>query len=188
MTQDTNKDILSGETIALRAPEPADIDLLYHWENDTRIWRVSNTLTPYSRFQIEEYIMNTRQDIYAARQLRLMIDLKNGLRNGATIGAIDLFDFDPVHLRAGVGILIQEEYRGNGYAREALGMLIRYAFTMLRLHQLYCNIAESNVSSRALFEGVGFVTCGVKKAWLNEGGTWQNEWMFQLISSDDQLL
>lgn len=188
MTQNTNQEILSSENLTLRAPEPADIDLLYHWENDTRIWRVSNTLTPYSRFQIEEYIMNARQDIYAARQLRLMIALKKNLPHTAPIGAIDLFDFDPLHLRAGVGILIQEEYRGKGYAREALVMLIRYAFNMLRLHQLYCNIAESNVASRALFESMGFVSCGVKKAWLNEGGTWQNEWMFQLISSDDQLL
>jgi len=50
-----SENFLSGVSISLRAVEPADIDLLYHWENDTSIWKVSNTLTPYSHFQIEEY-------------------------------------------------------------------------------------------------------------------------------------
>lgn len=183
MTQDRDLEILSGAMLRLRAPEPTDIDLLFNWENDSRVWRVSNTLTPYSRHQIEEYVMGARQEIYVARQLRLMIDVK--ATSGANpVGAIDLFDYDPFHLRAGVGILIQEESRGKGYAKEALGILIRYAFSFLRLHQLYCNILPTNVASRSLFEDLGFVSCGVKKDWMNIGGFWHDEWMYQLINQD----
>jgi len=160
--------------------EPADVELLYTWENDTSIWKVSNTLTPFSRFQLEEYVMNSRQDIFAARQLRLIIELRQP--TPTAIGSIDLFDFDPVHLRAGIGILVHADYRQHGYARETMDILIVYAFSVLRLHQLYCHIAPGNEPSRRLFESLGFIHCGTKKDWINEDGVWQDEWTFQLIN------
>ncbi len=173
--------LLTSRNLRLRAVEPADIDLLLEWENDTSIWKVSNTLVPFSRFEIEEYVLDAKRDIFAARQLRLMIDLI--LSNGdiKTIGAIDLFDFDPVNLRAGIGIMIRPEYRGEGYARETLGLMIRYVSEVLHLHQLYCNISAENVLSIQLFEKSGFIRCGQKKEWLNSGFTWVDEFMYQLI-------
>jgi len=174
-------DILKSKRLHLRAVEPADIDLLYQWENDSDIWRISNTLTPYSRFQIEEYVMNVQNDIYSSRQLRLMIVGSTGEIKDKAIGAIDLFDFDPFHLRAGIGILIREEFRSNGYASEALEILIRYAFDILNLRQLYSNITPINTSSVSLFEKFGFERCGIKKDWIRAGNGWMEEWMFQLI-------
>lgn len=176
-----SENFLSGVSISLRAVEPADIDLLYHWENDTSIWKVSNTLTPYSHFQIEEYVMNAQNDIYAARQLRLMIDLHESEPDRKAVGSIDLFDFDPFHLRAGVGILIREEYREKGYAGEALELLKKFAIENLHIHQLYCNIASDNERSILLFEKHGFNRCGIKKEWLNLEDRWIDEWMFQYI-------
>src|SRR5512145_129569 len=55
--------------ILLRAVEPYDIDVLYRWENDTEIWRVSNTITPFSKFILEKYIESAHLDIYQAKQL-----------------------------------------------------------------------------------------------------------------------
>ena len=102
--------------IRLRALEPRDVDLLYRWENDPEVWKVSNTMTPFSKFTLQEYIKTATTDIYASRQLRLMIeDWK-----GNTVGAVDVFDFEPFHRRAGIGILIAQEDRHNGYAEEAV--------------------------------------------------------------------
>ncbi|MEI6887879.1 MAG: GNAT family N-acetyltransferase [Bacteroidales bacterium] len=173
--------MLTSKRLQLRAVEPGDIDILYRWENDPAIWMVSNTLTPYSRFQIEEYVMNARNDIYTTRQLRLMIVGHKGNIKGKAIGAIDLFDFDPVHLRAGTGIMVREEFRGGGYASEALDVLVSYAFEVLNLRQLYSNIMPHNIASISLFEKFGFERCGIKKDWIRIGDSWQEEWMFQLI-------
>ena len=41
--------LLSNDTITLRALEPTDLDMLYQWENDTALWVVSDTIAPYSR-------------------------------------------------------------------------------------------------------------------------------------------
>ncbi|MCX6283406.1 MAG: GNAT family N-acetyltransferase [Bacteroidetes bacterium] len=178
-------EILKSKSLQLRAVEPADIDLLYQWENDPSIWRVSNTLTPYSRFQIEEYVMNVQNDIYSSRQLRLMIVGNEGDLKDRAIGAIDLFDFDPFHMRAGIGILVREEFRRNRYASEALELLIRYAFEVLNLRQLYSNITPENTASVSLFEKYGFERCGIKKDWVRVGNGWLEEWMFQLIRRFD---
>jgi diamine N-acetyltransferase len=176
---------LTGKNVMLRALEPDDVDLLYAWENDTTIWNVSNTLAPFSRFQIEEFVLNGQHDIFSTKQLRLMIDLVGSTLTEKSVGTIDLFDFDPVHFRAGVGVLIREQYRQRGYGLQAMNLLIHYAFGTLRLHQMYCNIAPDNLSSLGLFEQLGFARCGIKKDWVREGKGWQEEWMFQLISPDE---
>jgi len=169
---------MKGKNLSFRAPEPADVDLLYSWENDTSIWHLSNTVTPYSRHLLEEYILNAQQDIYTAKQLRLMIVLN---KTHEAIGCIDLFDFDPLHLRAGIGILIDNAHRGKGHAAEALELLIKYAFNILHLHQLYCNITPDNEASLQLFQKCKFKIAGLKKEWLRVSGGWADEYMLQLI-------
>jgi diamine N-acetyltransferase len=167
--------------ISLRAPEPADVDLLYKWENDMSLWCLSNTVTPYSRFVLEQYILSSHQDIYTNKQLRLMIDLDiNDQR--ITIGSIDLFDFDPVNKRAGVGILLDKNYRNKGYAYEALLHLIDYCFSVLQLHQLFCNITIDNEVSLKLFKKHKFKIIGLKKEWIYSNNKWLDEYMLQLIN------
>lgn len=174
---------LKGEKIALRAIEPQDIDLLYQWENDTENWLVSNTQTPFSRFVLEQYIASAHEDIYSAKQLRLMIDLNpNASSEHCSIGSIDLFDFDPNHLRAGIGILIADNTdRKKGYASEALSLLTDYCFYSLNLHQLYCNITIDNESSILLFQKHGFQITGIKKQWIRDGVKYKDELILQLV-------
>ena len=86
--------MLEGINLKLRALEPSDVDLLYEWENNEKLWHLSNVITPFSRFAMEQYILNSHQDIYTTKQLRLMIDKKDPNQNNP-IGSIDLFDFDP---------------------------------------------------------------------------------------------
>jgi diamine N-acetyltransferase len=165
--------------IKLRALEPEDLEILYTWENDNRYWTISNTVSPFSKYTLKRYIENSHRNIYETGQLRLMIDHN---KSGATIGAIDIFDFDPFHMRAGLGILIADESsRRKGYASMALTCLIEYCFTTLQLHQLFCNILSNNKKSMALFRKHGFSETGVKKDWIKTADGFLDEHMFQLI-------
>ena len=169
---------LFNDVISLRAIEPGDIDLLYTWENDPEIWEVSHTLVPYSKYILALYIQNADKDIYESKQLRLMIDTPDG----KTVGAIDLFDFDPYHLRVGIGLLIhKKEDRSNGYASAALELLIGYCFKKLKMHQLYVNIGCGNQISISLFKKFGFKICGTKKDWNRTETGWDDEFTLQLI-------
>ncbi|WP_024770522.1 GNAT family N-acetyltransferase [Aquimarina macrocephali] len=169
---------LKGENIYLRALEPEDLDFVYIVENDEQIWEMSSTQTPYSRFLIKEYLENSHKDIYEVKQLRLVICSNDH----ATLGLIDLFDFNPTHNRAGVGILIAEkENRGKGYGAEALELIVNYSFAHLHLHQLYANISEDNVTSIKLFENKGFNKVGVKKEWNLVKDIYKDEFLYQLV-------
>jgi diamine N-acetyltransferase len=167
--------------IRLRAPEPEDLELLYEWENNESNWIISNTVTPFSKYTLKQYLENAHRGIYETGQLRLMID---HIPDNLTIGTIDIFDFDPFHSRAGLGILIANEaYRRKGFASMALKCLIDYCFKTLQLHQLYCNILSNNSESIKLFRKQGFVKAGIKKDWIKTPEGWIDEHLFQLIST-----
>jgi len=166
--------------INLRAPEPEDLELLYRWENNVSYWTISNTLVPFSKYTLKRYLEDSHRTIYETGQLRLMID---HLADKITIGTIDLFDFDPFHKRAGVGILIADErYRRRGFASMALKSLTTYCFSTLQMHQLYCNILANNCESMDLFQKAGFVQIGIKKDWIKTTEGYLDEHMFQLIN------
>lgn len=170
---------LKGKLVYLRALEPEDLQFLYDIENDERIWELSNTLTPYSKYILENYIKNAYKDIFEAKQLRLVISD----HSDKCIGLIDLFDFDLKNKRAGVGIIVKDEKdRQQGFAKEALNLLIDYSFKTLQLHQIYCNISESNVASIGLFESLNFKCIGLKKDWNFNGKSYTHEFSYQLIS------
>ena len=164
--------------ISLRPLEPEDIDLLYEWENNMEIWEVSNTRTPFSKYILAEYLKESVKDIYETKQLRLIIQNKKG----KAVGAVDLFDFDPYHMRAGIGILIHKaENRNHGYATDALNAMYGYAAEILGLKQLYANIGAKNEASIHLFEKEGFVKSGVKKNWTKTLKGWDDEIFLQKI-------
>lgn len=169
--------------VELRAIEPEDIDVLYKWENDKEIWKVSNTIVPFSRYVLTKYIESAHLDIYQTKQLRLMIDVIQE-ETRTTVGAIDLFDFEPYHLRAGVGIVIGEKAsRGQGIADAAIKELIHYAFKILQLKQVYCNILCDNQTSLNLFKKNGFKEIGVKQSWVKTETGYIDEYMLQLVQS-----
>ena len=171
---------LKGNSIYLRALEPNDLEFIYLIENDESMWEMSYTQTPYSRFLIRQYLENAHQDIYEAKQFRMAICKDQDF---PAVGLIDIFDFDPKNNRAGVGILIQNQQDRNiGIGKEALGLLIQYAFTHLNLHQLYANIDVENKPSLSLFTNFGFEKIGVKKQWNLVNGHYKDEALFQLIN------
>ncbi len=168
------------KSIKLRALEPEDLELLYNWENNESYWIISNTVSPFSKYILKRYLENSHKTIYETSQLRLMID---HIQDKVTIGTIDLFDFDPFHNRAGVGILLANEaYRRKGYATMSLTCIIDYCFKTLKLHQLYCNILDNNCESMDLFKKQGFIQAGIKKEWIKTANGYLDEYLFQLIS------
>ncbi|MCE5205996.1 MAG: GNAT family N-acetyltransferase [Porphyromonadaceae bacterium] len=173
--------LLENKELLLRAPEPEDLELLYKWENDTRLWEYGNATVPYSRFSLTQYLTESKQDIYADRQLRLMVQMQV---SGVVIGMADLYDFDPFHQRAGVGILIDENQRNRGYGLQSLLLLGEYAFGFLSLHQLYAFVPEKNQASRRLFKKAGYLPAGTLREWLFRDDYYEDVQVWQKIRKE----
>jgi len=168
--------LLSDGTVTLRAMEPADIDIILAWENDTREWTSATTAAPFSRRNIEEYVLTYDADPFSARQLRLMVEA-----GGRAVGAIDLFDFDPVNRRAGLGLVIDPAARGRGYSVRAIALMARYAAGRLGIHQLWAVTAVGNCPAVAMLRAAGFACAGTLRQWLRTSPGYADACFFQLI-------
>lgn len=170
---------LNGNLICLRAIEPEDLSFLYNIENDEAFWEASGTQKPFSKYLLKQYIENSHLDIYEAKQIRFIITNKQNI----AVGTIDLFDYSPQHLRAGVGILIDPKFQNKGYAKQALLILHQYAFSQLNIKQLYANIAIDNSKSIRLFESLNYEKNGIQKNWILSNNQFKDVAFYQLFLS-----
>lgn len=170
---------IEAKSIRLRAVEPGDAELLYAWENDSDVWPVSGTTEPFSREQMRRFVERQLAggDLLHTGQLRLIIETVAG---SEPVGAVDLFEYDPIHRRAGVGILIHKQSdRCRGYASDAIAVLCRYVRETLNMHQLWCCIGTDNEASLRLFRSAGFTVIGTKRDWQWLPDGWHDEVMLQ---------
>lgn len=150
--------------IHLRAVEPSDADFMYEVENDAVAWRYSDTIAPLSRSILREYALNYDANPFTAGQIRLII---TDAETKTPVGIIDLYEISQRHLRAFVGIYICKEYRGKGYAEEALRQMEYYARTTLHLNNLAAKIEEGHNVAIKLFKDQGFKESGRLEKWLS---------------------
>ncbi|SMB96437.1 GCN5-related N-acetyltransferase [Hymenobacter roseosalivarius DSM 11622] len=169
---------MSSAPVFLRALEDSDLEFLYALENDPAIWGVSDTMAPVSRYALREYLAHAAADFYEVRQLRLVICAPT---DGRAVGILDIFDFQPLHLRAGLGITILSAERRCGYALAAVAVGLEYARLTLRLHQLYCTVAATNQASLRLFRKAGFRRVGIRQEWLRTDAGWNDAVELQKI-------
>lgn len=163
--------------MVLREIQLSDLEFLTKIENDERYWFLSDTQQSYSKEQLVEYIQHANIDIVDAKQKRFVISIANG----NTVGFIDLFDFNYLHSRAAVGIIVDEAFRSKGYGTKALELLCEYAGDVLKLNQLYADVFEDNTASKLLFEKLGFNRVGVKKHWIAVNGEFKDVIRYQKI-------
>ena len=173
-----NSNYLTGPRLKLRAVEPEDLDVFYSMENDPEIWTVTDFNVPYSKYAIKRYIANCQNDLYADRQLRLMLEHRE---EGCVVGTIDLTEFSPLHAHGEVGISVKKEFQGKGYAKEALELLCEYAFGFLHMKQLIACVRADNLISISLFTSCGFVKCGLLKEWWRSGNDFTDVLLMQRL-------
>ena len=141
--------MLKGKNIILRPLQKTDLDFLFEIENNIENWQFGSEKKKYNKQELLDYITNAKTDISLAKQYRFVIDL-----NSIPIGFIDLFNY--TNDSAGMGVIITEKYRKNGFAKEALNLLTDYAFIILDINQLYATITKDNLASIKLFTSCGF--------------------------------
>ncbi len=168
---------MTPKKIRLRAIEPEDLDLLYHIENDVRLWNVGTTNVPYSRYTLHDYVANASDDIYVDRQVRMMVENESG----DIVGIADVVNFDPSHRRAEVGLIVLEALRRQGYGSAILSAVAHYAVSVLHLRQLYAFCDTRNEASLRLFRKMGYRESAVIADWLYDGREYHDALLMQLV-------
>ena len=116
------------------------------------------------------------EGVFSEGQMRLA-----AMEDDTLVGCVDLYNYDPVHRRAEVGIVVVKQFRHQGVGAAILNQLTSFCATSLSLHQLYCDIAAVNSASLKLFEHCGYVRCGLMKEWLLVAGRYVDSVRLQLM-------
>lgn len=160
--------------VKIREMEISDTDFVLEIENNEDIWKVSHTITPFIKSEIELFITKNTIEGIVDGQKRWIIET-----NKSACGCIDLFDFDSTNSRAGVGIVIHKDFQNKGIATAALKKFLPICKNKLSLNQLYCSIIPENTNSIRLFTNSGFTESGIRKEWTKYKEQWFDEIFYQ---------
>jgi len=83
-----------------------------------------------------------------------------------------------------LGYAVGKPYAGHGYMREGLDLVIKRAFSALRLHRVEANIQPGNRASIALARGAGFRREGFSPRYLKIGGRWRDHERWALLADE----
>ncbi len=170
--------MLNDGLIELRAVEPADVDILFLWENDEESWHYGSNRAPLSRHQLWNYATGYDADPVKAGEVRFVI---TDAITGEAVGCVDLTDIDVLNSRAQCGIYIGKAYRGMGFGSNALRSICEYAGATLSLHQLWAVIGRENICSTAIFEKCGFKSCGCLRSWIKKRTSFEDALIYQKL-------
>jgi ribosomal-protein-alanine N-acetyltransferase len=108
------------------------------------------------------------------------------LKDGSTIGGINIDYVDHVQGRGMIGYWLGIKYHKQGYGSEALGKIIDFAFNVLKLRRLEAGVLVGNTSSGKLLEKFGFKKEGIKrKACIYKAdGKIKDEYIYGLLSEE----
>lgn len=101
--------------------------------------------------------------------------------NQQVVGCIDLYNYDPINQRVEVGIVVEKSRRHQGQGTLILQELDRFCAEHFHIHQIYCDVLESNTVSCALFQKAGYTLCGTFSQWVLTQNGYQTVLRFQKI-------
>lgn len=159
--------LLHGERVQLTALNREDAHIIASWEQDTEFLRMLDA-SPAQPRGIDE-IIRWMENGQKGRNNFLF-----GVRTTAIselIGWIELDGIQWTHGSAGVGIAIgNRDYWGQGYGREAMVLILQFAFHELNLHSIHLTVFAYNTRAIALYEHLGFRREGAYREYLHRDG------------------
>lgn len=152
--------VLKGERLILRAWEKDDLLRLHEFNNDLEVELLGGGYAP--RPQSREQVQNWFEERAKSDKPRPE-ELGNFVieADGKVIGTCGLWHFDATASTCALGIAIGDrEYWGRHYGREAIGLLLDYAFRIHNLRRVWLDTSSANERALKCYRACGFVEEG----------------------------
>jgi RimJ/RimL family protein N-acetyltransferase len=171
--------------LLLRAFQESDLPTLMAYRNDPEVSRYQFWGTfdePGLRLFIEHMAKATPGQPGPGFQFALALRPE-----GPHIGDLYLRLLDYDNRQAEIGYTLARAYWGQGYAREAVGALLRYCFADLGLHRVIAIADSENSPSLGLLERLGMRREGHFRQSIHNGTTWRDEYQYAILREEWQL-
>lgn len=173
-------DIITGERVYLSDPRGGDAERLaaHQWNNSFIRMLSWDTYTPYTVAKWEEVLASSdgrERFVFCIRHKE----------NDQFLGYVALDEVQLKNRGADLSIAIPDaKQRGKGYGKDALAVLLRYAFMELGLHKVRLSVNENNLPAVKTYEAAGFVREGVDREALYQDNEWFDIWNYGLLKRE----
>ena len=172
---------LHSARLTLRAFDRADADPLYRLQSDAdamRYWDSSPWSDPN---MVERFFASGARMAEEGSGLRLAIERHDG---GDFVGWVTFNSWNVDFRSASLGFSLLPEVWGRGYATEAVGAVLDWAFATFDLNRVQAEADTRNVASRRVLEKLGFLCEGTLRQDCVVDGVVSDSWVFGLLRSD----
>jgi RimJ/RimL family protein N-acetyltransferase len=157
-----------GERVRLRALEPEDAPIFNAWNReDPEMSRNLDWLWPPTSMAAQrQWAQTEAMKRMENDQLFLVIENKDG----DLVGCINTHHCDRRVGNFGYGVSVRTEFRGRGYASEAIQRVMAYFFRELRYQKVTVDVSSFNDASIRLHQKLGFTQEGRLRRMLFTNG------------------
>lgn len=175
---------LKGSNIELKVLTPEDSKEVLEYYNNNK-----KHLEPFEPIRDREFytLEGQKQNLIESyKQFLNGTSLNLGIyRNHKFIGKIQLTNIvRGVFQNAFVGYSIDKNEQGKGYMKEALSLVIEYAFNDMELHRLEASTLVDNMRSQNVLISCGFNEIGVSRKYLFIDGSWKDHKIFYKLNEN----
>ncbi len=159
--------MIRGEKVTLRAVRRGDLPRLLDFANDLEVELAGGGDPPVPR-PFERVEKDFEREVSEPPRDRTNFAIE---ADGGCIGTCGLFNIDlnVRHAELGIGIG-DKEYWGRGYGREAVGLLLDYAFRLRNLRRVWLEVHSANERAIRAYRSCGFVEEGRMREHVWLGG------------------
>ena len=172
---------LASERLILRQLVDGDVSGLFAIFSDPDVMRYWDSGPLKSRGEARLLLEDIREGFRTRRLFQWGIA---DFASDGAIGTCTIWRVDPVHRRAEIGFALVREHWGKGFATEAVGRLIRFAFEELDLHRLEADADPRNDRSLRVLERLGFRREGYLRERYHVEGEIQDAIILGLLRSE----
>jgi len=163
--------MLIGEKVILRPIAFEDWEKTLQWRNDLEI--KSSTLShpfPITAEQEQEWYRD-KLSSYDNRSIHFTIVTTE---KGEAIGFIHLNSIDMINSNCHFGVVIGEKRDwGKGFGKEAVKLILNYAFSILNMNKVYCQVIKKHPSIKTYFD-LGGIEEGSLKHHVFKNGNYED--------------
>ena len=173
-----------GQKVRLRAIEPEDWEVHFEWNHDSEMPKNLHYIWfPQSRARVKKWT----EEAAVQRPHDDNVDLVIETLAGQQVGTIGVQNADPRNGTFKYGIAILREHQRQGYASEAIRLVLRHYFEQLRYQKVIATVYGFNEASQKLHESLGFQLEGRLRRMIYSNGQYHDELIYGLTCDEFRL-
>ena len=171
---------LHTDRLVLRPVRDTDTDDLFALHSDAHVLRYWDSPAWTDPARAERFVADSRRIAAAGTGVRPIVEDAHG----TFLGWCVLSDWNPAFRSASLGYCLTQASWGRGYATEAAGALLLWAYEALDLNRVQSEVDTRNLASARVLTKLGFTQEGTLREECVDDGVVSDTWIYGLLRGE----